>query len=321
MTDRTANRSLRRAMWWSVGLRASGALVLALCATAGIRVGSAARLAVELAMAVPLVFLVTRLGTAYRRYRRDGLGQQAAFFAVAVDLVSLPVLKLMIHEFSLFTSTLRLLTGRWRQGVRGGDMAIPYASGGAALLLAFAYVSAVETVVLAFVIPWPVVRDIALILDVWGVYFIIALFASCVVRPHVIHADGSLGLRYGALLDIRIPAGEIAAARVERRSARGKLAAVDADGCAALSMGGQTTVTVQLARPVAFTRPLGKPDCASTVRFYAADPAAAVAAIRARIVVPVPDPLGRVPSSARSRSRGRADASSRFTGRRSAPRR
>jgi hypothetical protein len=214
MTDRTANRSLRRALLWSVGLRV--------------------------------------------------------------------VLKLMIHEFSLFASTLRLLTGRWRQGVRDGDMAVPYASGGAALLLVFAYACAVETVVLAFVIPWPVVRDIALVLDVWGVYFIIALFASCVVRPHVIHPDGSLRLRYGALLDIRIPAQEITAVRVERRSARGKLAAVDADGCAALSMGGQTTVTVQLARPVAFTRPLGKPACARTVRFYAADPAAAVAAIRVR---------------------------------------
>jgi hypothetical protein len=42
-------------------------------------------------------------------------------------------------------------------------------------------------------------------------------------------------------------------------------------------------VTVQLARPVAFTRPLGKLTCARTVRFYATDPAAAVAAIRVRV--------------------------------------
>lgn len=283
MTDRTANRYLRKAVWWSVGLRVSGALVLALCAAAGIRVGSAARLALELAMAVPVVFLVTRLVTIYRRYRRDGLGQQAALYAVAVDMVSLPVLKLMIHEFSLFASTLRWLTGRWRHGVRDGDMAIPYASGSAALLLVFAYVSAVETVVLAFIIPWPVVREITLVLDLWGLYFIIALFASFVVRPHVIQADGSLRLRYGALLDIRIPAQDIATARVERRTARGRLAAVDENGCADLSRGGQTTVTVQLARPVGFTRPLGKPACARTFRYYAADPAAAVAAIQARV--------------------------------------
>lgn len=260
----------------------SGVLVLALCAAAGIRVGTSARLAFELATAVPVVFLVTRLVTAYRRYLRDGLGQQAALYAVAADLVSRSALKLMIHEFSLFASTLRWVTGRWRHGVRDGDTAVPYASASAGLLLTFAYVSAVETVVFAFIIPWPVVRAIALGLDLWGVYFILALFASFVVRPHVIHGDGSLRLRYGALLDIRIPAGDIAAARVERRFARGKLGAVDEDGCAGLSHGGQTTVTVQLARPVAFTRPLGKPASARTVRFYAADPASAVAAIRAR---------------------------------------
>jgi len=153
----------------------------------------------------------------------------------------------------------------------------------AAVLFAFAYASAIETVVLAFIVPWPAVHDIALVLDVWGGgYFIIAVYASF-VRPHVIHADGSLCLRYGALLDICIPAQDLAAARVERCPARGKPGAVDADGCTELSQGGQTTVTVQLTRPVTFTRPLGKPACARTFRFYAADPPAAVAAIRARV--------------------------------------
>jgi hypothetical protein len=41
-------------------------------------------------------------------------------------------------------------------------------------------------------------RDLAEILrglDLWGVYFMLGLFASFVVRPHVIGADGSLRLR------------------------------------------------------------------------------------------------------------------------------
>ena len=281
MKDGTANRGLRKALWWSIALRISGALVLALCAAAGVRVASPARLALELAMAVPVLILAAGLAAAYRRHRRDGLERRATLHAVAEDAVPLPVRRLAVHEVTLFTSTLRWLTRR-RHGVRAGDTAVPYASGGAAILLAFGFASLVETVVLAVVIPWPVIRTIALILDLWGVYFIVALYASCVVRPHVIHADGSLRLRYGALLDIRIPAQDIADARVERRWARGTLAAVDQDGCAALSQGGQTTVTVRLARPVPFTRPLGKPARARTFRYYAADPAAAVAALRAR---------------------------------------
>lgn len=277
---KNGRRSLRSAVWWSVGSRVSLALLLALCASAGIRVASPVRLALELVTAIPLLILAARLAKAYRRHRRDGLGWRAALHAVYADAIPLTARKLMVHEARLFTSTLRWLAFR-RHGVRPGDVAVPYASGGAAVLFAFAYVSAIETVVLAFIIPWPIIREVALGLDIWGVYFIIAVYASTVVRPHVVHADGSLRLRYGALLDIRIPAQDIAAVRVERRSARGKLAA--ADGCAELSQGGQTTVTVRLTRPVTFTRPLGKSACASTFCFYAAAPAAAVAAIRARV--------------------------------------
>lgn len=283
MTGRTASRPLRKAVWWSIGVRVAGVLLLALCATAGVHVGSAARLVLELAMTVPLVFLMARMVTAYVRYRRSGLIRGAALYAIATDVVSVPGLRLMIHEFRLYTSILRLLTGRWRHGVREGDIAVRYASGGAGLLLALVYLSVIETVVLAFLIPWPLVREITLALDAWGVLFLFGLFASFVVRPHVIGADGSLRLRSGALVDIRIAVQDIAAIRVERRAVRGRRGAVDGDGCADLSQGGQTTVTVELARPATFTRPLGRQARARVFRFYAADPATAVAALRARV--------------------------------------
>jgi hypothetical protein len=183
MTGRGASRPLRKAVWWSIGVRVAGVLLLALCAAAGIRVGSTARLALELATTVPLIFLVTRTATACIRYRRGGLTWRAALYAVAADVVSVPVLRLMIHEFRLYTSILRWLAGRWRHGVREGDIAVRYASGSAALLLTFAYVSFIETVVLAFLIPWPLVREITLGLDLWGVFFVLGLFASFVVRP------------------------------------------------------------------------------------------------------------------------------------------
>lgn len=283
MTGRAASRRLRKAVWWSIGVRVAGVLLLALCAAAGVHVGPATRLALELAMTVPLVFLVTRMATTCIRYRRGGLTWRAALYAVAADVVSVPVLRLMVHEFRLYASILRLLAGRWRHGVREGDVAVRYASGGAGLLLTLVYLSAIETVALALLIPWPLVRELTLALDVWGTLFLLGLFASFVVRPHVIGADGSLRLRSGALLDIRIPGQDIAAVRVERRTARGKKGAVDDDGCADLSQGGQTTVTVELARPLTFTRPLGKQARARVFRFYAADPATAVAAFRARV--------------------------------------
>ncbi|MFD4907233.1 hypothetical protein [Kitasatospora purpeofusca] len=47
-----------------------------------------------------------------------------------------------------------------------------------------------------------------------------------------------------------------------------------------LIVAGQTSVTLELTRPLAFTRPLGSTGVARTVRFHADDPHALVAALR-----------------------------------------
>ncbi|MDT0322867.1 hypothetical protein [Streptomyces millisiae] len=192
-------------------------------------------------------------------------------------------LRLARHELLLTTSTLRWATRRGPHGVRAGeDLPVPYAAGQHAVTLCFLFASVVETVVLALLIPWPLVHLIALVLGVWGCWFVIALHASLAVRPHVIGADGSLRLRYGALLDIRIPAERIASARVERRYPATSPGAVDERGHADLAVAGQTTVTVELTEPIAFTRVLGATATARAFRCYAEDPGSAVAALRAR---------------------------------------
>ncbi|MEU7134930.1 hypothetical protein [Streptomyces sp. NPDC046261] len=280
----TTPRPLRTAVRWSLAVLAPGELVLMLCLASGIRVTPAARTALELAVLTVMVAATTLLALDYHRHRLDGLPRRPALLAAVADTVPAPVRKLAAHEISLTTSFVRWTTRRGPHGVREGDAAVPYASGQTAVMYGFLFVSVVETVALAYLIPWPVLHTLTLVLDVWGVYFIIALHASCVVRPHVVGADGSLRLRYGALLDIRIPARHIASARVERRFPEGRPAAVDAHGGADLAVAGQTTVTVELTEPITFVRPLGKTAKARTFRYYAQDPASAVAALRARTV-------------------------------------
>jgi acyl transferase domain-containing protein len=53
------------------------------------------------------------------------------------------------------------------------------------------------------------------------------------------------------------------------------------DGLLALAVGSQTNVIVELSAPVTVTRPLGRRGRATTLRFLADDPAAAVRALRA----------------------------------------
>jgi hypothetical protein len=193
--------------------------------------------------------------------------------------VPTPVRRLVRHEFVLWTSLLRWIARRPPHGVSKGDTAVAYAGGQSTVAYVWLFVSIVETVALAYLIPWPLVHALALILGLWGVFFILALQASCVVRPHIVGADGSLRARYGALVDIRVPADCIASARVERRFPNGSLVQLREDGTLDLIVGSQTTVTVELTEPVAFLRPLGKPARARTLRFYADDPHPAVAAL------------------------------------------
>jgi hypothetical protein len=287
-------RALRKAVRWAAVACVPGEIVLVLCVAGGVRVPPAFVAALELAVGAFVAAAAVVLRLDYRRHLRDGGDgygdghghghgdRRAAFAAALADTVPAPVLRLTVHEFTLFTSTLRWLLRRGPHGVRPGEVPVPYASGQTAIMCGFLFVCVVETVALALLIPWPLVDAVFLVLDVWGCYFVVALHLSCVVRPHVIGADGSLRLRYGALLDVRIPADRIASVRADRRFPEGKLGAGDDNGTADLAVASQTTVTVELTEPVRYVRVLGRRAEARAFRFYAADPAAAAKLIDSR---------------------------------------
>jgi hypothetical protein len=197
-------------------------------------------------------------------------------------------LRLVRHELTLYTSVLRWLARRPPHGVSAaaGDTPVPYAGGQWFVICLFFFVSVVETVALAFLIPWPLVHSIVLVVDLWGIFVIVALQAACVVRPHVIGADGSLRVRFGALLDIRVPADRVAAARTERRFPGSGLLRLDEDGSVDLPVGGQTNLTIELTEPVPFVRPLGRPARARVLRVYADEPGPALAALKAAAAPP-----------------------------------
>ncbi|WP_235968333.1 hypothetical protein [Streptomyces mesophilus] len=189
------------------------------------------------------------------------------------------VKRLTVHEFKAFHS-LGLWIARRRHQIGPGAHGAGYTQAQTALIFGFLFVALVETVVLAFLIPWPTVHAIVTFIDVYGVLQILGLHAACVTRPHVADADGSLRLRYGALFDLRIRAEDMLSVRVDRRYPQGKHFQLSEDGVLDVLVGGQTTVTVELAEPVTFVRPLGARGQARVFRFNADDPAALVAALK-----------------------------------------
>lgn len=206
----------------------------------------------------------------------------AAPAAALRAVVPTPVRRLAWHELALYACLARWVVRR-PQGVRAGDAAAAYGAAQSAAMYGMLFVSVVETVALAYLIPWPLVHLTFLVLGVWGVFFVLGLHASCVVRPHVVGADGSLRVRYGALVDIRIPADHVVSARVDRRFPPGTLLGFGEQDTVDLIVGGMTGVTVRLSEPVAFRRPLGRRAWVRTLRFHADDPRQLVAALPARV--------------------------------------
>ncbi|MFH0244572.1 hypothetical protein ACGRHY_19650 [Streptomyces sp. HK10] len=278
---RTASRG--RAVRWGALAVVPAEVALVVCLLAGVRVPWPVLAVAEAAVAGVLVAGAAVLVRAWRAARRRGLGGRAAAgeaVRAAAAAVPVPVRRLLAHEARGVASLVRWAARR-PHGVGAGDTPVPYAGGQAALVYGLLFATVVETAVLAVLLAgWPVAHTVVLVLNVWSVLLVLGFHAACAVRPHVVGADGSLRVRYGALVDVAVPAGSVTAVRVEHRFPSGRPVEV-AGGLLDLSVGGRTTVTVELEAPVEVVRPLGGRERARVLRLYADDPRAAVAALRA----------------------------------------
>ncbi|GGZ21895.1 hypothetical protein GCM10010387_13780 [Streptomyces inusitatus] len=261
---------------WGV-LLAEISLLVALAA--GARPPYGVVLAAEVLVVAAVGWRAAVFGRRYAAERRAGAGRRAAWAGTVRALVPLVPRRLIAHEVRAVGSIGLWVLGR-RHGVGRGAYAAGYTGPQTAVMWSMIGVALVETVVLAVVLPWPLAHRVMLVVDVYGVLMVTGLHAACVTRPHVVEPDGSLRIRYGALFELRVAAGEITGVRVDRRFPVGKLVQAREDGSLELIVGGQTTVAVELAGPLAYTRPLGGRGTARTVRFHADDPQALVAAVR-----------------------------------------
>ncbi|MEU6370085.1 hypothetical protein ABZ876_31270 [Streptomyces sp. NPDC046931] len=271
-------RAARAAVWAMLPTE----IALLVCGTAGLRIPGAVLVGAEALVSTVLALEAVILWRLYAARRRAGAGRWNAAQDVVRDalraLVPVVARRLAAHEIRALCS-LGLWVLRRRHQVPEGALAVAYTGPQTAMMYGLLFVSVIETALLAIVIPWPLVHAILLIVDGYGLVLVLALHASCVVRPHVVGSDGSLRIRYGALFELWVPAAVIAGARVERRYPDGPLLRLHTDGVLDLAVGSQTTVTVELSEPVEFVRPLGAKGFARTLRFHADHPCETVTAL------------------------------------------
>lgn len=180
---------------------------------------------------------------------------------------------LIRHEMRLHLS-LVLWVARRRHGTDGGQ-AFGYTRGQGATICAFAFVCVVETVAMSVLLrDWPTAHWVVLVLDVYTIEFVIGLHAASVVRPHVLNSR-SLRVRYSAHVDLDLPLEKIAAVRRELRATHRRT-----DGELDIAIGSQTTITLELAEPVAHSTFFGRRRDIRLVRFHADDADTLVRSLR-----------------------------------------
>ncbi|MDX3384460.1 hypothetical protein PV682_23775 [Streptomyces niveiscabiei] len=178
---------------------------------------------------------------------------------------------------------------RWaRRRQTGEGRRLAYIRGQGSMTAAIAFVCVVETIGVAVLLrEYPVAHWVVFALDVYTLALVLGSYASCVVRPHVLEAD-ALRVRYGQV-DVRLPYDRITGVRRETRFSH-----PEAEGELSLPVGGQTSVTLELAEPVVHTGLLGRVREVTVVRLHADDADGVVREIRrvrsGRCVSP--DPLG-----------------------------
>ncbi|MFD3499144.1 hypothetical protein [Streptomyces sp. NPDC058678] len=208
---------------------------------------------------------------------------------------------LVLHEVRMLAS-LVLWAARRTHGIVDGEggRAFGYARGQGAVMFGFAFVCVVETLTMSVLLrDYPAVHRVWLALDVYTLLFVVGLHASNVVRPHVL-APGSLRIRRGVHVDLRIPLEKISDVRRELRASHQR-----ADGQLDLAVGAQTSVTLELVEPVPHLTFLGRRRGIRLVRFHADDADGLVRAIRQARSAPSPGSPGSPGSSGSPGSPGR----------------
>jgi hypothetical protein len=193
-----------------------------------------------------------------------------------------PIRRVIAYEFGLYASLYRWMARR-PAGVGPGDAAFSYLGVVKPILGIFIGLSALELPILDLIlrhtVPWKPARTIALALGIWGLLWMIGLFASLRVHPHVLGPAG-LRVRNARSVDVTVPWSAIAEVRHRYRSLPSSRTVQVDGGVVHVSTGSQTSVDVVLRSPISLLLPKGLSEPTTELRFYADDPNAFVAAAR-----------------------------------------
>ena len=171
-----------------------------------------------------------------------------------------------------------------RKGIPPGGKAFTYHAPSAPVLAVFIVVSAIEVVVVDLLVQrWPAVRITMLVIDIWGLMYILGLLFGFLTRPHVVTREG-LTLRRGPEVNWPITWDAVAVVTKVKHSTngeRGHWLTRDHQGQETLNMfsNGETNMLIELEGDQEFYLP-GRKVTTRRVRFYVDKPTEFMDAVR-----------------------------------------
>ncbi|MET8832614.1 hypothetical protein ABZV78_01665 [Micromonospora sp. NPDC004540] len=202
--------------------------------------------------------------------------------------------RVVVYEWRMWRSLFRWLLRRPLALPQGAE-AFSYLGAVKPILIAFIALSAVEIpifdVIIRHTMPWQSVREVALGLGIWGLLWMIGLYAALQIHPHVAEPAG-LRVRNGFSVDFTVPWDAVARVDARYRSLPGsrsvQLERDEAGTVLNVVTGKQTSVDLVLRRPLPVRLPGGPSEPVREIRLYADDPDALVKLARRHL--PAPDP-------------------------------
>ncbi len=281
---------VQRALKWSLPILIL--VEIALVRAGWLSIGQAIAIVVLVEGALTVVAGVQAIHVVrrFRHQRAAGRGGVEAFEDALTVLMPRRLVRLVALELRLWICLGRWLFRRYRTNER--EFSYRKRSIVPALVVLVILTAPVEILILELLIPWAWLRWGLLALAIYGMIWVIGLYASLVVLPHRA-ADDGLCIRYGLLSEAFIPFSEVVDIQVAPRkvpAGRDGLRVVEEEGAAYLAVGGRTDVTLTLRRPQSFRTAFGRTAPVDTLHIAVDEPQRLCEAVRARLALAAAKP-------------------------------
>jgi hypothetical protein len=178
---------------------------------------------------------------------------------------------------------------RWvvrRPAVPEGTAPVGYGQLVAPMMGLWIFASALEVPLVHVLTPWAGVRLFLLVVSIWGLAWMVGMYAAIRTHPHLVDAD-EIRLRYATTVDVRLPWKAVRALHVDERTLPSTIRNLQRTGPDAarqlhVAVSGRTNVTAELGGPTALRTSSGAETVVS-VSFWVDEPRAFVSDARRRL--------------------------------------